>query len=317
MTAALAAEHSLYCGKHGMSCPDCGGSMHCAGCRVHGGQQLWELECGACGRRASRAEFKYLLEAEVPEPPQYGLAVHDFTTPRGNTARMHYRTNTNDWNTIHASMVEDEYGLATLPPLSGLAIDIGAYVGSVGIMLALDNTGLRVVCIEPVPANALLATQNAMANNVDNRLVVLEAAAGGPEDREAVVDWGYVGEPHLEHHAFVGNTTLVYEYGSNPTYSHQETIARCYSLSHLMEALNADSVALLKIDCEGCEWRVLADPSMDKVAVVVGEWHTAPSCRDSSGRKPSRGYVRELLPNHNVSFTGPEAGPGGFMGVHK
>ncbi len=66
---------------------------------------------------------------------------------------MHYRTNTNDWNTIYASMVEDEYRIKDFYPLSGVALDIGAYVGSVGIALAIDNPSLHVICVEPVPGN--------------------------------------------------------------------------------------------------------------------------------------------------------------------
>lgn len=232
---------------------------------------------------------------------------------------MFYRENTNDWNTITASMTEDEYNLASLPKLSGAAIDIGAYIGSVAIGLALDNPDLRVFCIEPVPGNAELIRQNIEINKVRDRVTVIEAAAGGPTDTETIVDWGYIGEPHLEHHAFVGNTGLVYEYGSNPTYQHQTTVARCYSLTSLLKEAGVNRLDLLKIDCEGCEWCVLSDPATDRIDIIVGEWHNmainVPSRPDL--RIPCPETISRLLPNHNIEFSGPELGPGEFFAIHR
>lgn len=313
MVAAM-AEHSKYCAKHGQVCQDCQQLLDCRACRIHGGTQLWDLRCDSCGQWRAYETYSYLLKSEVPAPPTYDKASHVFATPRGNSAMMFFRKNTNDWNTIYASMTEDEYGLAKLPVLTGVAIDIGAYVGSVGIALALDNHGLKVVCVEPVQENVDLIQRNIVANGLTDRVICLSAAAGGLGDRETTVDWGYIGEPHLEHHAFVGNTTLVYEYGSNPTYSHQETVAECYSLTDLLNCYSRDGgFSLLKIDCEGCEWRVLADPATDGINIIAGEWHNM----KVSGQQPGHDALRALLPNHNVTFTGPELGPGGFTAVHK
>src|SRR3972149_4108838 len=108
----------------------------------------------------------------------YEGAVGEFRTPRGAPVVMHYRQGTNDWNTLNASMTEDEYGLRG-EHLSGLVLDIGAYLGSVAIAMALDNPYSRVLAVEPGPDNARLARLNVARNSVQDRVVILHAAAGG------------------------------------------------------------------------------------------------------------------------------------------
>lgn len=239
----------------------------------------------------------------------------EFKTPRGNSAWAWYRLNTNDWNTITSAMTEDEYHLADLPLLSGHAVDIGAHIGSVGIGLAIDNPDLTVLCIEPVPDNVEMLQRNIEANGLTN-VTVLGAAAGGPDDKTTTVDWGYTGQPALEHHAYIGNTALVHEFGSNPHFPHKETTAECYSISRLLAHLGIERLSLLKIDCEGCEWGVLSDPATDRIDIILGEWHSVtPRCLP--GQTPNQGMLVERLPNHYVTFSGPERGPGGFHAVHR
>jgi len=132
------------------------------------------------------------------------------------------------------------------------------------------------------------------------RLVVLDAAAGGPDDISTVVSYGYRGEPHLEHHAFVGNTTLVYEYPDS--HDHDERAVACVSLGSL------GPIDFLKIDCEGCEWSVLTDPAVSEIPRIHGEWHPTPKW--GAGGKAE--IIRLLSPTHDLMFSGPEAGPGGF-----
>ena len=76
-----------------------------------------------------------------------------YDTPNGRRVTMHYRTGTNVHNTLWASLNEDEYHLRG-EHFTGTAIDVGGYLGSVGIGLAVDNPDLSVVIIEPVPPNA-------------------------------------------------------------------------------------------------------------------------------------------------------------------
>lgn len=120
----------------------------------------------------------------------YELTTGQYDTPHGRRLTMHYRTDTNDHNTLWASLNDDEYHLPT--GLAGFAVDVGGYLGSVGIALAADNRDLSVLIIEPVPPNVELIRRNIEANNLGHRVEVVQGAAG--KGGESVDVWyGYRG----------------------------------------------------------------------------------------------------------------------------
>jgi hypothetical protein len=70
------------------------------------------------------------METMTLERIQYPELQTFWQTPRGRPCTLTIRQGTNDWNTVNATMgANDEYGLRGLH-LEGLALDIGAYVGS-------------------------------------------------------------------------------------------------------------------------------------------------------------------------------------------
>jgi FkbM family methyltransferase len=228
----------------------------------------------------------------------YDQTASEFRTPGGHPVVMHYRLGTNDFNTLYASLDEDEYDLPL--GLTGTALDIGGYLGSVGIALALDNPGLRVVIAEPVPPNADLIRRNIKQNGLGNRVSLLQGAVGaGGETVE--VFYGYRGNPSVEHHAFVGNSTLAYD--SPGELAHETATYTAVGLSELVE--DYGPIRFLKIDTEGAEWAFLESPAVAQVKTIAGEWH------------PVRGHVQSdivdlLGATHRVTFSGPDSGPGGF-----
>lgn len=244
----------------------------------------------------------------MTSPVVYTPAIGVWRTPNGNQAVMHYRTDTNDWNVISSVMdPHDEYAIPT--GLTGWAVDIGAHLGSVTIALAIDNPGLRVIAVEPVPPNAALLRQNVAANGLGDRVIVLENAAGirGPVD----VWWGYRGSESAEHHAYIGNSSIAYDHGGSV--DHETTIyPEPVTLSQLVAM--AGRIAWCKIDAEGAEWDVLRDPALRFVDHITGEYH------------PVHGRVRsDLAPlldaTHDVQYpdppkgVDPEVGPGPFIAV--
>jgi FkbM family methyltransferase len=240
----------------------------------------------------------------------YAPAEAEFVTPGGHPVTYAFRHDTNDWNTLVSTCSEvDEYELGGLS-LTGWAMDIGGYLGSVGIGLAIDNPDLNVIIVEPVPDNMRLIRANALRNGLAQRVHPVEGAAGGPLDTVAEVNFGYRGEANLEHHAFVGNTTLVYEYGSNPGLEHDTAVVECYSLTDLLGLFDIDRLALLKIDCEGGEWGILTDPAVSRIDLIIGEWHPVLGLG-------SQARIVGLLPDHDVTFSGPEGGPGGFRATFR
>lgn len=63
---------------------------------------------------------------------------------------------------------------AAAPQTSGLIIDVGAGVGTVGLMLALRSEAARIMLLERDPIFAALARQNADVNALTGRVTVAE-----------------------------------------------------------------------------------------------------------------------------------------------
>jgi FkbM family methyltransferase len=229
-----------------------------------------------------------------------------YDTPKGRRVTMAYRVGTNDHNTLWASLNEDEYRLRDLS-LTGTAVDVGGYLGSVGIGLAMDNPLLRVVIVEPVPPNCELIRENIARNELGDRVSLIEGAAGaGGED--VTVWYGYDGTEAALHHAYVGNSTLAYDdlgmrAGQSVTY-------QAVGLFDLIR--DHGPLTLLKVDTEGAEWAFLDTPAIRDVDTIVGEVHPV------RGHQPSD--IKGLLgKTHEVQLIGPNqvTGPCGFEAVRR
>jgi FkbM family methyltransferase len=223
--------------------------------------------------------------------------VAEFRTPRGRPALMTIRDGTNDWNTLNACMTEDEYQLRSFN----------------GNGWALDNPGLRVLIVEPVPDNIRLIKDNIARNNVGDRVELIEGAIGdgGPVD----VWHGYQGTETLEHHRFVGNSSMGYDHGGEATHE-TTTYPKSLTLMDLV-VMTADSdhrggVALLKIDCEGGEWAFLDDPYLGQSAcrIILGEAHAVRGHRGDD-------IIELLSATHDVTISGDGAGTCEFRAVVK
>lgn len=228
-----------------------------------------------------------------------GLLVRQLTTPGGRRAGFVYRPGTSDWNTIQASVAQDEYGLPR--DASGHAVDIGGYLGTVGISYALDNPAASVTIVEPVPGNADLIETNIEANGVGDRVTLIRGAAG--RGGEAVEVWyGYQGNELAEHHAWVGNSSLAYDgAGMLP---HESVTYAATPLADLVPC------AWLKIDCEGGEWAILDSPAVAGIDVIVGEAHAVRGHR-------GRDIIDLLGATHDVTLVGGGEGTCEFRAVRR
>ena len=219
-----------------------------------------------------------------------------FHTPAGADVYMTIRAGTNDHNTAYSCLDENEYDLPV--GLSGIAWDIGGYIGAVTIGLALDNPDLRIVTVEPVPDNCDLLWRNVLAAGVEDRVALIRGAVGR-HGKTVDVAYGYRGSEAAEHHAFVGNSTLAL--GTD-----HETIR--YPALTVRDLLEHGVPDFVKIDTEGAEWDFFDSAYTSQLPLIVGEWHPI------GGRTVAD--VAQLFPDHRyVTFTGPQAGPGGFRAV--
>lgn len=225
---------------------------------------------------------------------RYAIREGSWHTPEGRPCTFAYRDGTNDWNTLQATLDGDEYDVPS--GLSGYALDVGGYLGSVGIALAIDNADLQVTILEPVPENCDLIAQNIDLNGVSDRVDLVRGSAGMWQVR-----YGFTGSESLEHHSFVGNSTLFR--GADGDHSTLN-----FDPHFLDDFWPAQRISLLKIDAEGAEWIFLHDPAVSRIDLIVGEAH------EVSGHKG--GDIVELLAaTHDVTLSGNPEGTCGFRAL--
>jgi FkbM family methyltransferase len=234
------------------------------------------------------------------------------TSPGGHSVILDTRDGTNDANIAVGlngwqGMVSDEYRMRGRT-LSGWAIDIGAHIGGLAIPLALDHPALRVVAVEGVPENVEILADNVRRNITDDRVTVLNAFAAAPGTASGVCHYGYRSDPsasdgYISAHRFVGGT---WGARGQPEFS---PVIEAVSLDDLLARFEIEEVALLKIDCEGCEWAFLDTPAVAKVQIIVGEYHGG----TSGVENPQERLVALLGPTHDVAIWDPTATVGGLF----
>lgn len=192
-------------------------------------------------------------------------------TPKGNEVLIDCRDGTSDESICRLISTADEYGLGGRD-FTGVAIDIGAHIGTVTVPLLIDNQALLVVAIEPVFESLNTLRRNISLNGLQDRATVLPVAAG----IEGVVPISHGWKGRHEH---IGNL-------GEGTPRHTDQIVSM-SFGSIRRGIGVESIALLKLDCEGCEWEVLADPEIWRAEVIVGEYHGS---RSKGGKR-----VQELL----------------------
>ncbi len=223
-------------------------------------------------------------------------------SPEGRSLNFATRDGTNDANlviglNVWETQVADEYRMRGRV-LSGWAIDVGAHIGALAIPLAMDHPDLRVIALEAVEGNVALIRENAARNGVSDRVEVIHAFASSPGVKRGTIHYGYRHEPsaddgYVSAHRFVGNTWGPNGEEGDPEFNDE---LDAVSLDDLLRRFHIDDLALMKIDCEGCEWAFLDTPGVSRVQTIVGEYHGRPK-----GAERPIERLREMLPSHEVT----------------
>jgi FkbM family methyltransferase len=228
------------------------------------------------------------------------LVTKDVTTPNGHPAVMSTRDHTSDLATVGATFrlwgnLVDEYHIPK--GLDGWALDIGAHIGAVTVALLLDNPDLRVVAVEPVPANVVLLRYNLEQNGVARRCRIVEAAAWkGTGSVE--VEFGYTGSEVAETHRWIGSVTPWLDAPGEVRKARVPVV----TLTDLLRYTEGQGFTWVKSDCEGCEHHFLKGAALRQLGHIEGEWHY----RDGT----PEAFVRQLGKTHNVTWsTGIASGP--------
>ena len=205
------------------------------------------------------------------------------TTPGGATARLHHRGGTNDGAIAQGILDADEYRLASIHPIKGWVLDIGAHIGTIAIAVALDNPDAKVVAVEALPENVESIRTNVELNGLQGRVFIESAGATDSRTKSVDITYNYrmvgvgrtgefVDPDYLAQCRYVGN--IFQDDGMHDQESDVVSVPGL-SLSAILRKYDIDLVTLLKIDCEGCEYAFFRSRALGRVARIVGEYHDA------------------------------------------
>ena len=147
-----------------------------------------------------------------------------------------------------------------LPVKDKIVIDVGANIGDTAIFFALKGAK-HVYAFEIVPSTFQLAKENISLNNLDDKITVLNEGLGKE---------GTIRIPHdiIADGGFSTSTTMLKE-------NVDGVEVRIKSLNKVVNELGIEN-AVMKIDCEGCEYDVINKENMDslrKFSHIMGEYH--------------------------------------------
>lgn len=190
-----------------------------------------------------------------------------FKTPWGAEIAAWFRPDTNDWNVLYSCLVEDEYCIADLPS-SGVAIDLGMHIG--GAALALCSRGYRVIGVEALAENALLANHN-LAENGFEQCVLNRAIASRSGQIVQVAYDDHIWDEGVKISEFIGRTTAIL---SESRTVDVETI----SLGTVFDRYlgKQERCDFVKCDTEGAEWdafKMVPIEYLDRIDRIALELH--------------------------------------------
>jgi FkbM family methyltransferase len=170
-----------------------------------------------------------------------------------------------------AAEVLDEFarGMYSIPDLrfspGDVAIDVGAHIGGVSIILATLNPKIRIIAIEPASSNYESLCGNLTANGITNVTPVRQAVMG--ERGEMTLTWA----PHATAGSTVGLSDASRRAREQGGWS-SETVS-CITLDDVFTEHGIDRCSWLKLDCETAEWGILAKSNalgrVDRMAVEL------------------------------------------------
>jgi len=196
------------------------------------------------------------------------IAIHTFSARQGNVLTAECRNNTNDRNTWHSTIIDNEYRLYELLQPGDWVIDIGAHTGSVSCLAA--KLGAKVIAVEPLPENISLLKKNLIHNGLQNKVSVHQRAAHGLSDKTITIYYRDLNKSGQ--HQFIGHEKPLVDSG-------EALEVKTITLSEVLSLKKIDHCRVLKVDCEGGEWSIFQDlevATLEKIDILVAELHIGP-----------------------------------------
>ena len=139
---------------------------------------------------------------------------------------------------ITGQFMKNEYGWLNVKGKN--VIDIGANIGDTAIYFVLEGAN-RVYAFEPYPYSYKIAKRNIRLNRLPDRIELLNEACGKEKGKIKI---------GINYKNFGGTDLKNFKNG---------TSINITTLSELIKKFEITDNAILKIDCEGCEYGVLLD----------------------------------------------------------
>lgn len=162
-----------------------------------------------------------------------------------------------------------QYGI--LPVNDAIVIDVGANIGDSSIYFALQGAR-RIIALEPFPFNYEIAKANIELNNLSKKINVLLAGCAGETCFTAVP---YREDSNLNETAD-GTQVKVESKLSKDSELERFFKIKLFSLTDLLEENLIQRNAILKMDCEGCEYEVILSSPIDSLkrfSHILIEYH--------------------------------------------
>lgn len=198
------------------------------------------------------------IEADIAS----GERVHHLEI-NGRTLHIRDDANSHTPKTVQWELMQDEYGIEGIEFQPGdVVLDVGANTGIFSIYLAQMHPEITIHAFEPVPATYRRLLANLEANGVTNVI---------PHNMAITAD-GRALELHLTPQNSGAATAFLTRPYAN---GHEHIEVASTTLSAFMQSRAIEWITLLKIDCEGAEYEILADTAvLQQVDYLSGELHT-------------------------------------------
>lgn len=180
----------------------------------------------------------------------------------------------------------------------GVIIDVGASNADSSIFFAI-NGAEKVIALEPFPESYELGKYNIKINNLENKIFLIPYALANYDGyTEFLISSDNPNANTVSPSAHIVESGIKFD---------QKIRVPTISLTSIIKKYNIDTIFLLKMDCEGCEYAVLRDlPSdiLNKIDNIILEFHDYPKDLPDILRKAG----------FNVDY---EDKPGGILKAYK
>jgi FkbM family methyltransferase len=183
---------------------------------------------------------------------------------KNNEIRLHDSINNGD---IFGIFLKDQYGI--LPVNDAIVVDVGANIGDSAIYFALQGAK-RIIAVDPFPHNYVIAKENVELNKLSKKINVILA---GCASESCFVSSR---ENSILNKLKDGTQVTVSSILERNLNSEKTFKVKLFSLTDLLNENDIYSKAILKMDCQGCEYEVILSSPIDilkRFSHILIEYH--------------------------------------------